>query len=130
MDDIYLLYSCNEYKEHSTMRLVAATADTNTLYAVIGNNVFEGNMEYDGETNHKGFVRFREDYRKGQINLDKLNYGFVDTPVIEKLFEYITSNEYEDAYNWLTVEDNEFTELVSETAAFDEEQEDEHDEEI
>jgi hypothetical protein len=130
MEDVYLLYSCNEHKEYSSMRLIAATADTNTLYAVIGNNIFEGNMEYDGESNHNGFIRFREDYRQGSINFDKLDYGFVNTPVIEKLFEYISLSEYEDAYSWLAMEDNEFTKLMSDITISDEELEDEYGEEI
>ena len=130
MEDVYLLYSCNEHKEYSSMRLITATADTNTLYAVIGNNIFEGSTEYDGESNHNGFIRFREDYRQDSINFDKLDYGFVNTPVIEKLFEYISLSEYEDAYSWLAMEDNEFTKLMSDITISDEELEDEYGEEI
>jgi hypothetical protein len=59
-----------------------------------------------------------------------LDYGFENTPVIEKLCEYISLSKYEDVYSWLAMEDKEFTELMSDTATFVEDLEDEYGEKL
>jgi len=48
MEEIYLLYSCNEYKEQSSMKLVVATTDE---------DLFDNNIRFelrDVHMNYKG----------------------------------------------------------------------------
>ena len=44
----YVLFACNLHKERNSMRMIAVAADKVTLYAIIGNEVLHGNMDYKG----------------------------------------------------------------------------------
>jgi len=72
MGDIYLLFSCNEWKEHSSMRLVAATTDKDNLDKIVQNQIKENNMGYRGELKREALRIFNiyEDY-------NGLDYGYV-----------------------------------------------------
>ena len=39
---IQILYSCNEWKEHSSMKIVCATTNPEVLYALIGESIKAG----------------------------------------------------------------------------------------
>lgn len=77
MQLIHLIFNCNQWKEYASGRLIAATTDLETMYAVIGGEIRAGNMDYDSETATIGFMKFKEDYKKCEVNLSKLNYGMV-----------------------------------------------------
>ncbi len=47
------------------------------MHAVIGGEIRVGNMDYDSETATVGFMKFKEDYANGEVNLSKLDYGMV-----------------------------------------------------
>lgn len=112
-DEIYLLYSCNEWKEYGSMRLIAATTDQNTLYPIIANEVLERRMDYEGESGKAGLVRYRQDYKKGHIDFGKLGLGFVQEMPNEQIMGHVTSTEYEDTYDWLHMDDGDFERLFS-----------------
>ena len=76
---IQILYSCNEWKEHSSMKIVCATTNPEVLYALIGESIKAGDMEYGCEDNEKGWELFQQDYGKQQIRLELLQYGFVES---------------------------------------------------
>lgn len=50
---IQILYSCNEWKEHSSMKIVCATTNPEVLYALIGESIKAGDMEYGCEDKEK-----------------------------------------------------------------------------
>ena len=77
MQTIHLIFNCNQWKEYASGRLIAATTDAEAMYAVIGGEIRAGNMDYDSETATVGFMKFKEDYMKGEVNLSKLDYGMV-----------------------------------------------------
>lgn len=77
MQTVYIIMSCNQWKEHASARLIAATTDAEAIYAVIGGEIRAGNMDYDDETATIGFMNFKEDYIKDRVNLLKLDYGMV-----------------------------------------------------
>ena len=77
MDNLYLLYSCNEWCEKSKASLLLVTSDINTLHAAIGGEILVGNMEYMNESGGKGFAEYKKDYLAGKDVLRELQYGFI-----------------------------------------------------
>lgn len=76
-NNLYLLYSCNEWCEKSKAPLILVTSDKETLCAAIGGEILTGNMEYLGESGGKGFAAYKKDYLAGNDVMKELNYGFV-----------------------------------------------------
>lgn len=74
MNQIYLLYSCNEWKEKSSMRLVMATTILETLEGAIAKEIEDGNMNFAGHKRKKGVKAFRS----GDFGYASLEYGYVD----------------------------------------------------
>lgn len=86
----YILFSCNEWKEYSSMRLLGVTNNLKTLYVMIGSCIREGDMLYKYDNSKESWRQFQEDYHYGEINLDLLEYGY-----IEAFAEYsISSREF------------------------------------
>jgi hypothetical protein len=77
MDDkmIFILFSCNEWKERSSMRLIVATTDEDKLRAIIAQEILEDNMEYAGMSKYKGVTAFNNNDNK---DYDNLKYGYVE----------------------------------------------------
>ena len=94
MQAIHLIFNCNQWKEYASGRLIAATTDTEAMYAVIGGEIRAGNMDYDGETATIGFMKFKEDYANGGVNLSKLDYGMVIETCNAQINEPQTLPEY------------------------------------
>jgi len=118
--DIYILFSCNEWKEHSSMRLIAATIDINTLYSVIGNEIVEGRINYRGETKKAGFRDFKQDFDLNNINFNFLEYGFVNQTENLNVKEMSTANEYSDIFNMLHMSDGEIDNVFHSLSIIDE----------
>jgi len=77
--EIFILSSCNEWKEYASMRFIAATTDRDTLAVLVANEIMERNMGYGGETGSAGFAAFKADCQVNEVNYDKLGYGFIHT---------------------------------------------------
>lgn len=75
----FLLYSCNEWKELSSMRLAGVSIDLNVIYIMVGSKIKTGDMLYQSDNKKESWEIFQRDYRLGEIELDQLKYGFVDT---------------------------------------------------
>lgn len=107
-ENAYVLFVCNLHKERNSMRMIAVAADKVTLYAIIGNEVLHGNMDYKGYAKQKGFNLLREDYKHGEISSANLDYGYVEeTPVIKHGYDNMSS-EIEKVYKWINMEDSEY----------------------
>lgn len=110
-ENAYVLFACNLHKERDSMRVVAIAGDKATLYAIIGNEILHGNMDYKGYAKQKGFNLMREDYKRGEISSANLDYGYIEeTPVIEQGYTNMSS-EFEKVYRWLNTEDAEYESL-------------------
>ena len=75
---IFLLYSCNESKEYSSMSLVVATTDRCALEKVIRYEILDKSMEYNGLSGVDGVAEFdRQNDQSWEGDYSNLNYGFV-----------------------------------------------------
>lgn len=74
MNQIYLLYACNEWKEKSSMHLIMATTIQETIEGAIVKEIEEGNMEFSGLKGKKAIKAFR----CGDLDYSSLDYGYVD----------------------------------------------------
>ena len=89
MKEIYLLKSCNEWKEKQSSGIVAATDDRHTLLVMIGGEILIGNMNYSGLQKDEAYMKLCEDIAKG-IEVEKnIEYGYVET------VEVISENDRE-----------------------------------
>lgn len=89
MKDIYLLKSCNEWKEHKSAKIIAATEDRHTLLVMIGGEILLGNMDYYGLEKEEAYMKLCEDIANG-IEVEKnIEYGYVET------VEVISENDRE-----------------------------------
>ena len=84
----FLLFSCNEWKAFSSMRLVGVSMDLNVIYIMVGSKIKIGDMLYQSDDKKESWENFQRDYRLGEVELDRLKYGFVDT-----YEEYSTSSQ-------------------------------------
>ena len=80
---IYLLFSCNKWKEHTSMSLVMATTYPEKILAGIDGYVKKDEMEYgDGsrkkqrELLKQDFLKFQDESLLGLNNL--LQYGYLE----------------------------------------------------
>lgn len=71
MNQIYILSSCNIYKEYSSMKLVMATTSVRKVKDEIKNQIRSGDMDYDygrGLSKAERCVTLEEDYKKYGIS--------------------------------------------------------------
>ena len=103
----HILYACNLHKERGSMRTIAVAGNTETLYAAIGTEILNGNMDYRGYAELKGFELFREDYKKDEFTSAHLDYGYIEDCPIAVMGSEITK-QWENAYVWLNMSDAEY----------------------
>lgn len=75
---IFILYSCNEWKEYSSMHTIAASTNIGDIYKVVKNEIRKGNMDYDCLSKHDGVKKFDEVLANGRLNKDLLEYGYIE----------------------------------------------------
>ena len=75
---IYILYNCNEWKEYSSMKTVAASTGINDIYRAAKKEIHSGNIEYCGLTKRAGVQLFSEDLINNRINTALLDYGYIE----------------------------------------------------
>lgn len=84
MKNIYILSSCNEWKEYSSMSLVAATTSIRKIKSIIIQKIKDGDMEYKRGnyelSKTKQIKMLREDwgYMGEDFVFDNLDYGYVE----------------------------------------------------
>lgn len=82
MKKIYLFYTCNAWKEHSSMRLVVATTSLQKLKSIIIKKIKDGDVAYIEEewSITKQLKEFREDWKNCNIEevLERMEYGCID----------------------------------------------------
>ncbi len=74
MDDIYILYACDEWKSKSSMRLVMATTNIEALEREIRNELENGYMEFGGYSGEEAV----ECFNRNELGFDSLTYGYVE----------------------------------------------------
>lgn len=76
------------------MKLVGVSMDLKTLYIMIGSKIKAGDMLYQSGNEKESWKFFQRDCRLGEVRLDHLEYGFVDT-----YEEYsVLSQEFENEF--------------------------------
>ena len=53
--------------------------DLNVIYIMVGSKIKTGDMLYQSDNKKESWEIFQRDYRLGEVELDQLKYGFVDT---------------------------------------------------
>ena len=112
----YTLFACNLHKERGSMRIVAVAGNMETLYAAIGNEIIEGNMDYRGYSKLKGFDLFREDYKKDEFSSANLDYGYIEDQPILLLENEAADADLKQTYGWLTMDDSEYAQMRDDKA--------------
>lgn len=105
-DNIYILSACDAWAERDSMRILCVTTDKMMLYAATLAEIIHGNMEYGGDAKNSS-TRFISDYLSGEVSMDKLKYGFVQTcqdMQIDDSKSYDDSHGIGDAYQELVNE--------------------------
>lgn len=74
----YVLFSCNAWKEYSSMRLLGVTDNPEALYVMIGSRIRAGDMLYIHDDAKESWQLFQADYHNGEVNLGLLEYGYVE----------------------------------------------------
>ena len=90
------------------MRIVAVAGNMETLYAAIGNEIIEGNMDYRGYSKLKGFDLFREDYKKDEFSSANLDYGYIEDQPILLLENEVADADLKQTYGYLIMDDLEY----------------------
>lgn len=86
MRDIYILNSCNEWKEYSSFSLVSASTSIRKIKSNIIQEIKDGNMEYKGRCRKEEpsitqqIKALREDWKEEGSNFvfNCLEYGYID----------------------------------------------------
>ena len=67
----FLLFSCNEWKEYGSMRLVGISMDLEVIYIMVGSKIKIGDMLYQSDDKKESWENFQRDYRLGEVELDR-----------------------------------------------------------
>ncbi len=94
--NIYILSACDAWAEHSSMRILGVTTDENMLYAMLAVKIKAGDMEYDGSSEN-AWSKFQKDFKNGDVNFNKLKYGFVQTYEDMQITEPISLAQFPEA---------------------------------
>lgn len=73
LNPIYLLYACDAWKSHSSMRLLMATTIPETIQGLICDKIICGDMEFRGRTGAEAAQAYVEDPIAGE-----LTYGYLE----------------------------------------------------
>jgi len=74
---IFILYSCNQWKEHGSMRFLAASTEIKDIHKLVRAEIREGNMNYKGLSKRTGSKCFGADFQNNDIDLNLLEYGYI-----------------------------------------------------
>jgi len=75
---IFILHSCNEWKEYSSMSAIAASTNMDDIYKAVKKEIRSGNMDYEQATKREGIKLFNEALKNNRVNLDLLDYGYIE----------------------------------------------------
>lgn len=86
MKTIYILSTCNEWKEWSSMSLVAASTSLRKIKSIIIQKIKDGDMEYKGRCSEenasitKQIKALREDWEEygEDFVFNSLEYGYIE----------------------------------------------------
>lgn len=87
MKNIYILNSCNEWKERGTMSLMAATTSPKKIKSIIIQQIREDNLTYqrgeDGLSKTKQIQMLRKDWAEmgEDFVFRNITFGYVDVVV-------------------------------------------------
>lgn len=77
--EIYILSSCDAWAGRDSMWIQGVTTDETMLYAMLAAKIKAGDMEYSGFSGEEAYQIFSLDFKKDEVDFNKLQYGFVQT---------------------------------------------------
>lgn len=95
--EIYILSSCDEWAGHDSMRIQGVTTDETMLHAMLAAKIKTGDMEYGGASGEEAYRLFGNDFKNGQVDYNKLQYGFVQTCGDMQITEPVSMAEFPEA---------------------------------
>lgn len=75
----YLLFSCNQWKECSSMRIQGVADDVEKFCVMVGTKLKSGDMLYKCNSPKESLRAFIQDYKSSEIKWELLEYGYVET---------------------------------------------------
>ena len=97
MTNIYILSACDAWAGTDSMRTLGVTTDETMLYAMLAAKIKAGDMEYGGFGDEKAWLCFQEDFKKEEVNFNKLKYGFVQTYEDMQITEPVSLAQFPEA---------------------------------
>lgn len=97
--EIYILSSCDAWARHDSMRIQGVTSDVTMLYAMLASKIKTGDMEYNGFSGEEAYRVFSCDFKKEEVDFNKLQYGFVQTFEDMQITEPVSMAECPEAAN-------------------------------
>lgn len=97
--EIYILSSCDAWAGRDSMRIQGVTTDETMLYAMLAAKIKAGDMEYSGFSGEEAYRIFSLDFKKDEVNFNKLKYGFVQTFEDMQITEPVSMAEFPEAAN-------------------------------
>lgn len=77
--NIYILSACDAWAGRDSMRPIGVTTDETMLHAMLAAKIKAGDMEYGGFEGIPAWQLFHRDFKNGDVDFNKLQYGFVQT---------------------------------------------------
>ena len=93
-NNIYILSSCDAWNGWDSMRTLGVTTDETMLHAMIAAKIKAGDMEYGGFKGAGAWQLFQHDFKNEEVDLNKLQYGFVQTYEDMQITEPISMAEF------------------------------------
>lgn len=97
--EIYILLSCDAWTGYDSMRIQGVTTDKTMLYAMLVAKIKAGDMEYGGFSGEEAHRLFSSDFKNGQVDYNKLQYGFVQTCEDMQITEPVSMEGFPKAAN-------------------------------
>lgn len=94
MNEIHILFACDAWAGRDSMRIQGITTDDSTLQAMVAAKIKSGDMEYAGFSDETAYRHFLWDFKNGEIDYSKLQYGFVETYYDMQIADPITVEEF------------------------------------
>ena len=97
--EIYILSSCDAGAGRDSMRIQGVTTDKTMLHAMLAAKIKAGDMEYGGFSGEEAHRLFSSDFKNGQVDYNKLQYGFVQTCEDMQITEPVSMAGFPEAAN-------------------------------
>lgn len=96
-NNIYILSSCDAWAGRDSMRILGVTTDETMLYAMLAAKIKAGDIDYGGFEGEPARQMFERDFKQGDVKLDNLTYGFVQSYEDMQITEPLSVADFPEA---------------------------------